>query len=109
MRRLRLSIGLAAAVSIAVSTAAMPPALADDHDDHARAYRALRDGAVLPLADILDIVHAAIPGRVIEIEFEDDDDRLLYELEVVTADGRLIEVEVDAATGRILSQEEEDD
>lgn len=86
------------------------PALADDHDDHIRAYQALRDGAVLPLAAILEIVERDFPGRVIEIEFEDEDDGVYrYELELVTADGRLFELEFEAVTGALLSREEEDD
>lgn len=101
---------LAALLFLAIAGPPVAVALADDHDDHVRAYEALRDGAVLPLTAILDIVARDFPGRVIEIEFEDDDDDgYRYELELVTADGRLFELEFDAVTGRLLSQEEEDD
>lgn len=84
------------------------PALAHEeggrrHGDHDRARRAVAEGRVLPLAEILPRVLARVPGRVVEAEFEEHHGRMRYELHVVTPSGRVREVKVDAATGEILS------
>lgn len=84
------------------------PAFADG-DEHDLARRALEAGEILPLADILNAATSVRPGRVIEVELDRDDGRWLYELELVTPDGRLYEMEIDAATGNILEIEREDD
>ncbi|MBK1717251.1 PepSY domain-containing protein [Thiocystis violacea] len=90
------------------------PASAAGHDvepDHERARQALNRGEVQPIADILASVAHAIPGEVIEVEFDDAEDlgdvSWRYELKILADDGRLREVQVDAATGRILSVEED--
>lgn len=81
-------------------------AAADADDDHDRALQALERGEVLPLGRILVLAQRAVgAGRVIGIEFDRDDGRYIYELELVTRDGQLIELEMDAATGRILELE----
>lgn len=75
------------------------PALADA-DDHDRARSALERGQILPLSDILTIARDRIgDGRLIEVEFEYHEGRYIYELEMITPDGRMIELELDAATG----------
>ncbi|WP_026988628.1 PepSY domain-containing protein [Fodinicurvata fenggangensis] len=80
-----------------------------DGDDHERAREALERGDVLPLTRILEIAEKDTGGRVIEVDLEHDDGRYLYELELITPDGRLLELELDGATGRILEREFEDD
>lgn len=83
------------------------PALADR--DHDRARRALEAGEILPLDAILAAAGAAHPGRVIELDLEREDGRWVYELELVSPEGRLYEMEIDAATGAVLEIEAEDD
>jgi len=63
---------------------------------------------VLPIEVILDKVMRAYPGEVLEIEFEDDDDGLIYEIKLLTRRGIVLEMDVDAATGQILDLEEDD-
>ena len=45
---------------------------------------------------------------VIEVVVEIDDGNLVYDLKVLSAEGRLQEIEVDAATGKILKMEDDD-
>lgn len=78
-------------------------------DDVARARQALERGEVLPLAAILDIVQRQIDARVIEVEFEEQSGDYVYELELITPDGRLIEAVADAVTGQILRMGEDED
>lgn len=84
------------------------PALADD-DDHERALAARERGEVRPLAEILPAVEARFGGRVIEVGFGRDDGRFVYEFELITPDGRLLEAEIDAMTGATIEVEMEDD
>ncbi|MCR9122881.1 MAG: PepSY domain-containing protein [Phyllobacteriaceae bacterium] len=76
-------------------------------DDQDRALEAVRRGEILPLADILAVVDARFGGRVIEIELDADDGVYVYEMELVSAQGRLYEVYVDAKSGRIIEAEAE--
>lgn len=93
----------------------MSVALGDDgrrgdrhgRDDHERARAALERGEVRPLAWILERVGARLGGEVMEVEFEKDDGRYVYEFEIVTPDGRWREVEVDAKTGRVLERDDD--
>jgi len=96
---------LVAALALSVLTGL--PAVASD-DDHEQARRALERGEVLPLTRILKIGEGATGGRVIEVDFERDDGRWIYELELLTPGGRLMELEIDGATGRILKSEYDD-
>ena len=82
------------------------PAAADD--DSERAHRALERGEVRPLAEILEALEARLDGEIVGVEFDSEDGRHVYEFEIVTRRGRLIEVYVDAATGRILAREDDD-
>jgi uncharacterized membrane protein YkoI len=86
---------------------AVGSATADD-DDHLTARRALEEGRVLPLAEVLAAVKSKLPGKVIEVELEVEDGILVYDLKMLTPDGRLKEIEVDAATGKILKIEDDD-
>lgn len=87
------------------------PALADGDDhrhDHDRARRALEAGDILPLATLLERSGVEASGRLIEVELERKRGRLVYELKVLTPQGRVIEHYVDARSGQILKTETED-
>jgi uncharacterized membrane protein YkoI len=84
--------------------ALVSPALASgDHDD---ARDALRRRQVIPLADIIPGILAVFDARLLEAEFEREHGIYVYELELITGSGRMIEVMVDAATGEILEVEQ---
>ncbi len=88
------------------------PALAQDvRPDHERAADAVATGAVLPLAEVLAGLAQTHPGDVIEVELDDEDGIVVYDLDIVTTDGRLLEIEINAATGAVLDVEiaEDDD
>lgn len=54
------------------------------------------------------IALAEVPGEVQETELEREDGMLVYEVEILTADGVEMEVEINADTGKILEVEAED-
>jgi uncharacterized membrane protein YkoI len=82
------------------------PAFAD-RDDQDLARLAREAGEILPLSNILEAAMAEHAGRVIEVDLEREDGRWVYELELVSPDGRLYEMEIDAASGKILKVEDE--
>ncbi|WP_408593792.1 PepSY domain-containing protein [Paracoccus marcusii] len=77
--------------------------------DYETARQAVDRGDMLPLEQILARIEARHPGRIVEVELEEEDGLWLYEIEVLTPEGRLIEIELDARTGAILGYEEDDD
>lgn len=83
------------------------PALAKkggrDHDD---AAAAVREGRAMPVAEILKRVRGM--GEVLEIELDDDDGRLVYEIKFLDKRGRRMEVYVDARTGAVLKREDDE-
>jgi hypothetical protein len=51
----------------------------------------------------------AIRGRILKTELEDENGFLVYEVEVVRPDKRIMEVMVDAGTGKVLATEPDHD
>lgn len=98
-------------IALALCLIAAAPALASDAPlaDHEIAQDAMLRGEILPLVDILERLAAVQPGAVIEVEIEIEDGLRIYEIELISPDGRILEVDIDAGTGEILSLEEDDD
>lgn len=69
------------------------------------ACRGRRD---VPLATILDAAHRVYTGRLLEAELEREDRTLVYELEILTDTGMLIDLHYDARTGALIEIERED-
>ena len=75
-------------------------ALADD--DHIEAKRLLDAGEILPLEVILKNVRQVHPGRILEVELDKEDGRIVYEVEILGKDGVVKEVYINALTGEVL-------
>ncbi|HEX2759351.1 MAG TPA: PepSY domain-containing protein [Rhizomicrobium sp.] len=71
------------------------------------AREALRKGKVMPLTAILEIVAKRQPGTVIAVDLEPRHTGLIYEIDVITEDGRRRELRLDARSGEILAVEDE--
>ncbi|WP_369061589.1 PepSY domain-containing protein [Caulobacter sp. 73W] len=80
------------------------PALAGDAD-HQRARKAVAKGEALPLDVMLQRLAKVAPGEVIDIEFERERGRWVYEFKVLQPDGAIREVEMDAKTAQVLEIE----
>jgi len=77
-------------------------------DDHETARRLSEAGEILPLETILEHAQQLQPGRVIEVEFEQDHRQYIYEIEILNARGVVWELELDARTGQLLERKQED-
>ena len=113
-RTIRAGLRVLAACLVLYPVVALSETAQDDDDDdandareHYEAREALRLGQALPLEKIIEAVRKEVAGDIIEIEFEHDDGRYVYELEIIDPSGRVIEVEVDAKTAEILEREED--
>ena len=77
-------------------------------EDHEAARELVNSGAILPLEAILDAAYRRFPGRLLEAELEREDGRLVYELEILTEQGRVLELLYDARDGALIEVEQED-
>jgi uncharacterized membrane protein YkoI len=87
--------------------AASPGAAGSPRDDHkSREQQAIREavarGEVVPLPKILVIAQKAVPGDILEVELEQKEWGLKYELKILTADGRVRKVDINARTGKVV-------
>lgn len=63
--------------------------------------------ATIGIAQAVTAANNHVPGTVLEVEFQAEEDQGFWEVEIVTDDGKMMEVKVDSQTGAILSSEEE--
>lgn len=77
-------------------------------DDYIEARRLLDSGEILPLQVILKNVRQIIPGKVLEVELEKEDQQIVYEIEVLGDDGVITEIYINAKTGKQLFSKEDD-
>ena len=75
-------------------------------EDHHSVRAAVQANRILPLSEIIPEIEAQLNARLLEVEFETEHGRYVYELELITKTGRMIEVYVDGATGEILEIEQ---
>jgi uncharacterized membrane protein YkoI len=91
--------------ALAAYAAGGPVAARDDHD---RARRAVEEGRILPLRDILARAQASHAGQVLEVELEDERGVLVYEIKILSTDGRVMKLHYDAQTGALLKSRDRD-
>lgn len=76
--------------------------------DHREARKLVAAGDILPLQQILDRVEQEQPGRILEVELEQEHDSYVYEIELVDEQGQVWELEFNAETGELIERERED-
>lgn len=81
-------------------TAYTVTAWADSVDQDAL-RRAVQNGEIRPLVDILAALRGKLPGQITGTEVEYKHGRWIYEFRVADDKGRLFEVYVDARTGDV--------
>lgn len=109
---IRKSTALTIGALVALMLTQTPPLAHAEGDlekerDQERARRALEQGEVRPLAEILQIVGARIDGEIVETEFEREDGVWVYEIKYITRSGRMQEIYVDALSARIIKVEDD--
>ncbi len=84
----------------------VPIAIADE--DYVEAGHLLDSGEILPLETILEKVRRQFPGRILDIELEKEDQKIVYEIEILGSNGVVKEIYVNAKSGDFLSVKEDD-
>ena len=56
----------------------------------------------------VDIALAKVPGIVLEAEFESEDGKSIWEVEILGEDEKLYEITVDANTGEAMIEQDDD-
>lgn len=74
-----------------------PRAASSEHD---RALRAVERGEALPLSEVLPRMEQRFDARVIDATLRQARGGLVYELKMLSENGRVFVVSIDASTGR---------
>jgi len=93
--------------------ALLPLQLAQADDDYIEARRLQVSGEILPLETILKNIRLTFPGKIfsgkiLEVELEKEDGKIVYEVEILGKDGVVREIYINAKTGKLLSVKEDD-
>jgi uncharacterized membrane protein YkoI len=77
--------------------------------DQDEALRLRREGLILPLEQLLQVALQRYPGaELLEAELEEEDGVLVYEVELLTAQGIVRELELHAGNAQVLKDEVDD-
>lgn len=74
---------------------------------HEEAREALTQGKILPLSVILDRARQDFDAPMIEVEFEREGDRYIYEIVLIDHDGAITELYFDASNAQLLKIEKD--
>jgi uncharacterized membrane protein YkoI len=70
--------------------------------DHDRVRQAVQEGRILPMRELLLRIQQQNAGEVIEAEVDEEDGIIVYEIKVLTSNGRVVKLLYDARTGEPL-------
>ncbi|MCP4491995.1 MAG: peptidase M4 [Gammaproteobacteria bacterium] len=65
----------------------------------------VKQGRLWSLESIMELYQAQQYGKLLDLEVEREGGTIVYELEFLQADGRIVELEIDASNGQLLEQE----
>jgi uncharacterized membrane protein YkoI len=64
---------------------------------------AVRDGEIRPLTEVLKRVERDFSGRIVQIELNRQSDQLIYQIELMSTQGHIVELLYDARTAVLIS------
>lgn len=92
------------AVATGIVLGSMGGAVYADDDDRHRARAAISKERAVSIAE-----RQVKGGRAIDVDFERDDGRSYYEIDVRGSNKRTYEIKVDASSGKVISRKIDDD
>ena len=92
-----------------VTAMLISPAWSDDKGkkDEVKEAVEMATAAKVTIDQAIKTALEKVSGKVVEAELEKKHNKLIWEVEIVTADKKLMEVHIDAATGSVIEVEEE--
>ena len=66
-----------------------------------------QNGEILKLRQVIEIINESSPGRVLEVELSQENERYIYEIEILDHNGVIWEHKIDAKSGDLLKREKE--
>lgn len=103
MRRRSSALFALAMLLLAVGTLAVGEAYSGEKKSKAE----MAATAKVTIDQAIKTASEKVSGKVIEAELEKKHDKLVWEVEVVTAENKVMEVHIDAETGAVIDVEEE--
>lgn len=67
----------------------------------------MSQNATVTIEQAIKTAEDKVPGKVIEAELEKKHDKAVWEVEIATADNKIMEVHIDSMSGNVLAVEEE--
>jgi uncharacterized membrane protein YkoI len=67
----------------------------------------MSQNATITIDEAIKTATEKVPGKVIEAELEKKHDKAVWEVEIATADSKIMEVHIDSMSGTIIDVEEE--
>jgi uncharacterized membrane protein YkoI len=95
-------------LTLLVCATTFSTAVAYAKDSQSTAKKLQESGQILPLEKIAESAQTIKPGKILEIEFEENGGRYAYEVEIVDKQGQVWELDMDAKTGKLIELEKED-
>lgn len=102
--KLRNSLILSVLILPLLMSGALVPANADS-DGWRDLHKEVKEGHLLGIDEIMDWLEARYEGQILEVELEQEDGRIEYEVEMIGPQGQVVEFEFDATDGKLLSIE----
>ena len=97
------------AVAIGTMLVLNGPAWSDQKGkkDEAKEMVEMAAAAKVTIDQAIKTASEKVPGKVVEAELEKKHDTVVWEVEVVTAENKVMEVHIDAESGAVIDVEEE--
>jgi uncharacterized membrane protein YkoI len=99
------------AIAIGVMLVLNGPAWSDqkgkEKKDESKETVAMAAKAKVTIEQAIKTASEKVPGKVVEAELEKKHDTLVWEVEVVTAENKVMEVHIDAESGAVIDVEVE--
>lgn len=73
-------------------------------DDSREVRRLVQEGKIIPLEELLATHRDRLQGRVLDLEMDREQGRVVYEIKTLDSEGVVREVEIDAQTGEWLRE-----
>lgn len=99
-------LGIGMAVIAAAVLASAGTVWSDSKEGKKMSKAEMAAGVKVTIDQAIKAASDKAPGKVIEAEIEQKHGKIVWEVEVVTAEGKVLEVHVDADSGAVIDTEE---